>query len=261
LQGGREEPWVCDVCDLVTQEVGATIILTKMAWLCSGRSNKELIDNLARAGIVSNKRVINAMLSVDRIKYCMTGAAPSIAYQDSPQRIGYGATISAPHMHAMCLELLEHLLVDGAKALDVGSGSGYLVAVMADLVGPNGKVYGIEHIDQLVDFSLKNLEADRPDLLEKKIIEVSVGDGRLGIPQHAPFDVIHVGAASSGLPMELIRQLKVGGRMIVPVEDRHGDQALIQIDKTGEGDSDYSEKVITGVRYVPLCDKKDQVRL
>eukprot|EP00475_Leptophrys_vorax_P020740 TRINITY_DN2846_c0_g1_i1.p1 TRINITY_DN2846_c0_g1~~TRINITY_DN2846_c0_g1_i1.p1 ORF type:complete len:231 (-),score=77.11 TRINITY_DN2846_c0_g1_i1:164-856(-) len=227
-----------------------------MAWSCSGRSNRELVEKLATAGLMSNKRVINAMLSVDRMKYCLPNCGASVAYMDSPQRIGYGATISAPHMHAMCLELLEGHLAPGAKALDVGSGSGYLLAAMGEMVGLQGKVYGIEHVDELVNFSLQNLTNDRPDLLESKVIEVSVGDGRKGLPDVAPFDAIHVGAASKGLPFELIKQLRIGGRMIVPVENRWGDQELIQVDKTGE--NDYSQQIITGVRYVPLCNRSDQ---
>eukprot|EP01138_Halocafeteria_seosinensis_P007178 gb/GECG01007341.1/.p1 GENE.gb/GECG01007341.1/~~gb/GECG01007341.1/.p1 ORF type:complete len:164 (+),score=15.05 gb/GECG01007341.1/:1-492(+) len=101
----------------------------EMSWFCSGRSNSELVNNLFRAKIISKERVKNAMLAVDRGDF-----VSSQAYTDSPQPIGVGATISAPHMHAYALELLEHKLKSGARALDVGSGSGYLTVAFAKMV-------------------------------------------------------------------------------------------------------------------------------
>ena len=84
---------------------------------------------------------------------------------DAPEDIGFGVTISAPHMHAYTLEFLKDHLIEGATALDVGSGSGYLTACMGHMVGPKGKVYGIDHIPELVEISKRNIEKDSPDLL------------------------------------------------------------------------------------------------
>ena len=97
-----------------------------MAWRSSGRTNTELVQRLHTNNIIQSKRVIQAMLDTDRGAY-----APRDPYEDHPQSIGFGATISAPHMHAAALQYLESRLIPGAKVLDVGSGSGYLTACMA----------------------------------------------------------------------------------------------------------------------------------
>lgn len=102
------------------------------------------------------------MLKVDRSYYCPSRSP----YQDSPYSIGYGATISAPHMHAYALEALKDKLVEGAQVLDVGSGSGYLTACMAHMVGPGGVVYGVDHIKELVSQSEENIRSDCPELLD-----------------------------------------------------------------------------------------------
>lgn len=102
------------------------------------------------------------MLKVDRSNYC-----PSrYPYMDAPYSIGYGATISAPHMHAYALEALKDKLVDGSRALDVGSGSGYLTSCMAHMVGPSGTVFGVEHIKELVKQSEENIRRDCSELLD-----------------------------------------------------------------------------------------------
>ncbi|GMR62900.1 hypothetical protein PMAYCL1PPCAC_33095, partial [Pristionchus mayeri] len=111
-------------------------------------------------GQFTSDRVEAAMLAVDRVDF-----APASPYVDSPITIGYNATISAPHMHARALQELEGQLVEGAKALDIGSGSGYLTAAMAIMVGPRGKVVGIEHIPELVEMSKRNIEKHHGDLL------------------------------------------------------------------------------------------------
>lgn len=103
--------------------------------------HQELVATLVKEGILKSKDAIKAMLAVDRKYY-----APKYAYQDSPQSLGYGATISAPHMHAYALEHLADKLVTAKNVLDVGSGTGYLTAAMAIITPPNCKVYGIEHV-------------------------------------------------------------------------------------------------------------------
>ncbi|KAF9419448.1 hypothetical protein BGZ94_009398, partial [Podila epigama] len=108
-----------------------------MAWTCSGNSNAELVNLLQKASLITQPTVKRAMLAVDRGNYSRFNP-----YEDAPQTIGYGATISAPHMHAAALESLSSFLFPGAKVLDVGSGSGYLTVCMAEMVGPKGRVVG-----------------------------------------------------------------------------------------------------------------------
>jgi protein-L-isoaspartate(D-aspartate) O-methyltransferase len=240
-----------------TSSIGQTTSrrTTAMAWRCTGRTNAELIANLSAASIISSPRVRAAMTAVDRAHFC---PSPSFAYEDSPQTIGYGATISAPHMHASAAEsLLPYIRPDReCRVLDIGSGSGYLTAVLAHLVGAEGKVVGIEHIEPLAKMARENMakSADGRAMLESGKVEFVVGDGRKGYPAEGPYDAIHVGAAAKELHPELVEQLKAPGRMFIPVEDEGGwgSQYIWVVDKDEKGG--VKKKRDMGVRYVPLTD-------
>ena len=145
-------------------------------------------------GVIKSEEVKNTMLAVDRKFF-----APHSAYTDSPQPIGSGATISAPHMHAYALEILKDKLKEGSRALDVGSGTGYLTACFAVMVGKSGKAVGIEHIDDLVKKSIENVRNWNADMLESGHLKLLVGDGRMGYAPDAPYDAIHVGKLVFGL--------------------------------------------------------------
>merc|ERR1712110_78297 len=133
-----------------------------MAWRSHGSTNEELITKLRANGVISSDKVEQVMKSVDRGDFCKHNP-----YSDSPQGIGYGVTISAPHMHAYALELLKDQLKEGNKALDVGSGSGYLTVCFAKMVGNKGSVLGIDHVKELVDWSESNVQKNHGDLLPK----------------------------------------------------------------------------------------------
>ncbi|XP_011566941.3 protein-L-isoaspartate(D-aspartate) O-methyltransferase isoform X1 [Plutella xylostella] len=233
--------------------LSATLLLARMAWRSHGTNNADMVRNLKANGIIKSDSVYNAMLAVDRAHYC-----PNSPYVDAPQSIGYSATISAPHMHALALEQLKDHLLPGEKALDVGSGSGYLVACIANMVNETGQVIGIEHIPELVTLSVNNLNADKPDYLKSNRVKIVVGDGRLGYPEGAPYSAIHVGAAAPTIPEALIEQLKNGGRLVVPVGPRDGEQILTQIDKAMDGTT--TLKKLMSVVFVPLTDKDNQLQ-
>ncbi|KAA8582979.1 hypothetical protein FQN60_015525 [Etheostoma spectabile] len=174
-------PPALEVVSFLGKTVGAGAALTAavyllrkvcliMAWKSGGASHAELVNNLRRSdtnsfaspenGIIKSDKVYEVMLATDRAHFSRCNP-----YMDSPQSIGYQATISAPHMHAYALELLHDQLYEGAKALDVGSGSGILSVCFARMVGAKGKVIGIDHIKELVDDSVTNVKKDDPSLI------------------------------------------------------------------------------------------------
>ena len=138
--------------------------------------------------------------------------------------------ISAPHMHSKVLELLKDHLSKAKKCLDIGSGSGYLTLALQKMMPENGVVYGVDHIPELVQNSINNISKNHKEVLEQGRIVFASIDGRQGWSDHAPYDVIHVGAAVESLPKEFLEQLNKGGRMVVPV-GKQGSQELTVIDK------------------------------
>mmetsp|Transcript_109550 Transcript_109550/g.353552 ORF Transcript_109550/g.353552 Transcript_109550/m.353552 type:complete len:283 (-) Transcript_109550:37-885(-) len=208
---------------------------------------QELLRGLQAKGILDRDTVLQAMLLVDRGNYAPCTASGA-EYADRPQPIGHNATISAPHMHAHALGLLANHLTPGARALDVGCGSGYLSACMAQMVGPKGKVVAIDYLAPLVQLSVSNIKKADGHLLDSGQLVVKQGDGWKGSPEEAPFDCIHVGAAAESMPEALVAQLRPGGRMVIPVGT--GVQKYWQVDKTLDGQ--IVKRALMGVMYVPL---------
>ncbi|XP_020589485.1 protein-L-isoaspartate O-methyltransferase 1-like isoform X2 [Phalaenopsis equestris] len=230
--------------------------LTKMENFWTGGlvdKNKKMVESLERYGVIKSKEVAEVMERIDRGVFVQSGTP---AYVDSPMQIGFNATISAPHMHATCLELLKQHLQPGMRALDVGSGTGYLTACFAIMVGPQGRAVGVEHIPELVSFSIENIKKSAASSLLEGSLSVHISDGRLGWAELAPYDAIHVGAAAAEIPDALVEQLKPGGRMVIPVGTIFQD--LKVIDKKLDGS--ISTHIETSVRYVPLTSKDAQLR-
>ena len=166
-----------------------------------------MVDLLRRRGI--STEVLEAMKRVKRHLFVPPELRDQ-AYGDYPLPIGGGQTISAPHMVAMMCDYLK--LERGDKVLEIGAGSGYHAAVIAELIGTEGRVYTVERLPLLVDFSTRNLR----DAGYKNVVVVS-GDGTLGLPEHAPFDKICVTCAAPSVPPPLLEQLKTRGRMVIPI--------------------------------------------
>ena len=161
------------------------------------------------------------------------------AYEDSPLKIGNGQTISQPYIVAQMTQ--SALLDSDSKALEIGTGSGYGAAVLSGICK---EVYTVERIPDLAEESRRRLES-----LGYENVSVKLDDGTLGWPEYASYDAILVTAASPSIPQALVDQLKVGGRLIIPVGDRMSQQ-LIRLTK--QADDNDREENLGSVRFVPL---------
>ncbi len=185
-----------------------------------------------------DEMVLQAMMKVNRELF-VPNACKSLAYADMPLPIGHGQTISAPHMVAIMVQLLD--LREGMKVLDIGAGSGYHAAVMAQLVGSTGYIYSVEIIPELVKMAGENLKAAG---IEN--VTVVQGDGSLGLPEYAPYDRINVAASAPEVPKPLMDQLAKGGKMAVPVGSYY--QELVLVTKE---DGSTTQRLMA-VAFVPL---------
>jgi protein-L-isoaspartate(D-aspartate) O-methyltransferase len=190
-----------------------------------------------------DERVMAVMARVPRHEFVPAGQAAS-AYQNRPLAIGHGQTISQPYIVALMTDLARAL--PGHKVLEVGTGSGYQAAVMAELARA---VYTIEIVEPLGIQA-----AQRLTTLGYANVEVRVGDGYHGWDEHAPYDAILVTAAASHIPPPLIRQLKAGGRMVIPVGASFMVQHLMLVEKSLDGS--VSTRQILPVRFVPLTGQR-----
>lgn len=187
--------------------------------------------------------VLEAMRKVPRHLF-VSESLWSQAYRDHPLPIGNGQTISAPHMVAMMCDLMD--LKPGDNVLEIGAGSGYNAAVMAELIVPEGHIHTIERIPSLAENARTNL--DRAGYTEN--ITVHTGDGTLGLPKHAPYDSISVTCAAPDTPPPLVEQLADGGRILIPIG--RGFQDLYIVEKKGKK---VTRKRVTSVVFVPLIGK------
>jgi protein-L-isoaspartate(D-aspartate) O-methyltransferase len=188
-------------------------------------------------------RVIGAMEKVLRHRFVPPGQAGS-AYENRPLPIGHGQTISQPYIVALMTELLEPKRED--VILEIGTGSGYQAAVLAELVA---RVHTIEIVPQLYESARSRLEQ-----LGYRNVELKLGDGYYGWAEHAPYDGIIVTAAANSIPPPLIHQLKPGGRMVIPVGAPFQMQDLILLRKDAKGK--VTTTSILPVAFVPLTGKR-----
>lgn len=202
------------------------------------KERAELVAHLKYHNI--SEKVLKSMLNVPRHLFVPLVHVSS-AYVDTPLNIGYGQTISAPHMVAIMCDLLD--LQEGHKVLEVGAGSGYNAAVMAELIGDTGTVYSTERIPELAKYSTSNLKA-----AGYQNVQVFLSDGSIGLPEHAPYDRICVTASAPSIPEPLVQQLKCGGKMVIPIGEMF--QSLYLVIK--ESDGTVVNKEWGGVVFVPL---------
>jgi protein-L-isoaspartate(D-aspartate) O-methyltransferase len=187
---------------------------------------------------IRDARVLAAMSKVPREEF-VPADSRAASYEDGPLPIGYSQTISQPYIVAFMTEKLQ--LKPNNRVLEVGTGSGYQAAVLAELVAD---VYTIEIVEPLA----KNAEATLQRLGYKNV-HVKGGDGYSGWPEHAPFDAIIVTCAPDHVPQQLTDQLKDGGRMIIPVGERFAQELYLLEKKDGR----LRESAVLPVRFVPMA--------
>jgi len=204
---------------------------------------KKLTEIVKNKGI-RNEAVLNAINSIPRHQF-LDSSFLEYAYQDQAFPIGSGQTISQPYTVAFQTELLN--IKAGDKVLEVGTGSGYQACVLAEM---GAKVFSIERQRKLFDKTRKLLQ-----LLKYRKIKTFYGDGYKGLPTFGPFDKIIVTAGAPFIPQDLLKQLKVGGRLVIPVDQSEtGVQEMICIDRISE--NEYKEEKHGKFRFVPLLNDK-----
>ena len=223
-------------------------------WLCYAQETQDgqtadqwslkrrlMVETQIEGRGVKDQRVLEAMKKVDRRKFVPAPFTLN-AYSDSPLPIGHGQTISQPYVVAYMTEAAQLKAED--RVLEIGTGSGYQAAVLAELVK---EVYTIEIIPELADSSRSILRA-----LGYNNVWVKSGDGYEGWPEHQPFDAIIVTAAPPNIPEALVDQLNLNGRMILPVGEFY--QKLVLIKKTDQG---LRKERLIPVRFVPMVSQDE----
>jgi len=186
-----------------------------------------------------SEEVINALAKVERHEF-VPASEKRYAYENRPLPIGHGQTISQPYIVALMTDLIDPQPRD--VVLEVGTGSGYQAAVLAEIVK---RVYSIEIVEPLFNSATERLER-----LGYDNVSTRLGDGYHGWKLHGPYDAIVVTAAPSHVPPPLVRQLKPGGRMVIPVGGRWMTQQLLLIERTRQ--DEIITKQVAAVRFVPL---------
>ena len=199
-----------------------------------------MVEHQIAARGVRSEAVLNAMRKVTREAF-LPDRMQECAYEDAPLPIEADQTISQPYIVALMTEALA--LKGGEKVLEIGTGSGYAAAVLAEIAG---EVYTVERIEQLAQEAVLKLGY--------KNVHVRQADGTLGWPEHAPYDAIIVAAGGPEIPDTLKRQLKVGGRLVIPVGTHPRAQELVRV--TRSLDDKFETEDLADVRFVPLVGKE-----
>ena len=225
----------------------AAIVMVQLFGLASSPAEnfeyqrQQMVAHQLRARDIVDDRVLKAMQTVPRHLFVPKDLR-HLAYRDTPLPIGHEQTISQPYIVALMSQLLA--VKPGRRVLEIGTGSGYQAAVLAEM---GAQVFSIEIVAELGRQSIKTIEP-----LGYDNIEVKIGDGYQGWPEHAPFDGIIVTCAPTRIPQPLQDQLAEGGRMVIPVGEKFDQKLLLLVKRDGE----IKQEKIAGVRFVPMVDRQ-----
>lgn len=202
-----------------------------------------LIEDLIKEGWLKTPRIIEAFKKIKRVDF-LPDDMKDLAEMNEALPIGFGQTISQPLVVAFMLELLEPK--EGERVLDIGSGSGWTTALLAQIVGEEGKVIAIDIVPELVEFGKKNVE--KYSFIEKGIVEFICTDGSKGYKKEAPFDKILASATALDVPRAWKEQLKINGRIVLPINS-----SIWLFTKKSE--KEFEEEEHPGFVFVPLIEK------
>ena len=205
-----------------------------------------MVKKLSEQGFMKTEKVKRAMRRVPREEFIPEDKRP-FAYIDRPLPLKEGQTISAPHMVALICEELE--LEEGMKVLEIGTGFGYNAAVISEVMNRKSQVYSIERLESLFEIATENLKRTGYD----ENINLIIGDGTLGYEKGALYDRIYGTAAAPHIPKPLKKQLKVGGKLLIPVGKTLDFQSLISI--TRVSNDEFKQTSLGGVAFVPMIGK------
>lgn len=256
------------------------------------KEHKKLMDLASMRTECENEFIINIMKSIDRADF--VPAITSHTYSDTPLMIGWNTTISAPHMHMLTISYLSRVLSENfmynynyknitdnqnnienkndniksisnnlnlktpfLKALDIGSGSGYMTLALSKMLGPNSQVFGIDHIKDIVDYAKTNISKNHKHYLNSKQIIFKNIDGKNGLVKEGKFNVIHVGAAVQEFPQILFDQLENEGYMWIPVGPQNAFKKIYLVYKDNKGE--ITKKELLTCSYAEMTSKEDQL--
>ncbi len=203
---------------------------------------KNLVKSLKEKGIIKTKKVEEAFLKTPREKF-VPEKQKNNAYKDTPLKIGKNQTISAPHMVAIMCEELD--ISKGQKILEIGAGSGYHAAIVANIIGENGQIYTVERFSELAKQAEENLKKANINNAT-----IKTRDGSEGLKEFAPYDRIYVTCASPDIPPPLEEQLRDPGKLMVPIGNTFCILTILEKQK-----GEINKKNLGGCAFVPLVGK------
>lgn len=198
------------------------------------------VSDLIKQGVLKTPAIIDAFKKIDRADFVLPNLKEQ-AYINEPLPIGEGQTISQPYTVAFMIELLQPEA--GDKIFEIGFGSGWQTALLAEIVGKSGKIYAVERISVLYRFGRKNIA--KYGFIKNGTIKMIGGDATLGLKRHSPFDKIIAAASAKDLPKEWLKELKVDGRLVAPTKN----SIWLFIKKS---EKDFKKQEFPGFVFVPL---------
>lgn len=209
------------------------------------KSANPFVSDFIKQGVLKTPRIIEAFEKIDRADF-VPQELKEKAYINEPLSIGERQTISQPYTVAFMIELLQPK--SGDKIFEIGFGSGWQTALLAEIIGESGKVFAVERIRGLFEFGTKNISAY--NFIKKGIIRTILGDATMGLKKYAPFDSIVAGASAQEIPEEWLKELKVGGRLVMPVRN----SVWLYIKKS---EKEFEKQEFPGFVFVPLVSRRD----